>query len=116
MPTKRRKRRPVRKPGGLTPRTFAILMEGHDFSFLDDDPREVIPEAELRELWAAEGAELTALYVRGGWKAPGCANQEPPRPGERPPGFWRFGAPEPRRPDETEADYLRRLGLLLPGE
>jgi hypothetical protein len=30
--------------------------------------------------------------------------------------WWQFDAPEARDPDETQADYLTRLGLLLPAE
>ena len=37
-------------------------------------------------------------------------------PGTRPTCFWRFDAPAHRPPGETEDAFLRRHGLLLPGE
>lgn len=39
-------------------------------------------------------------------------------PGTRPWGWWRFDAPERRRPavTESEIDYLEKLGLLFDGE
>ena len=37
-------------------------------------------------------------------------------PGSRPDAWWTYSAPEPRRPKESERDYLTRLNLLLPGE
>src|SRR5215204_3904336 len=38
------------------------------------------------------------------------------RPGTRPSAWWRFEAPEPRLPRETEAGYLIRMNLWVPGE
>jgi hypothetical protein len=90
------------------------------------------PNAE-RDAWFAHEAALLAVWVG-------------PRPGTRPPAWWRFSAPEPRAQVagaalerggqvdayglpveleygahgplafEAEGAFLRRLGLLLPGE
>lgn len=57
----------------------------------------------LREAWEFGRDQLLEEWVRD-------------RPGTRPPGWWRFSAPEPRRTGELEPAYLRRLGLLLQGE
>jgi hypothetical protein len=63
-----------------------------------------------RAWWRTAGPEVLAEWTRR-------------RPGTRPSTWWRFIAPEPRRTIangrdliESEASYLRRLDLLLPGE
>jgi hypothetical protein len=38
------------------------------------------------------------------------------KPCSRPFAFWRFDAPEPRLPGESEASYLQRHGLLTASE
>lgn len=74
--------------------------------------------AEARADWSRFGEDLTRWWVAGvsepmvrpwTWVMPGG-------PGTRPWAWWEFKAREPRQPDESEADYLSRLGLLLPGE
>src|SRR5215207_9642710 len=37
-------------------------------------------------------------------------------PGSRPTAWWKFEAHEPRKPRETQAMYLTRMGLWAPGE
>jgi hypothetical protein len=37
-------------------------------------------------------------------------------PGTRPANWWRFNAREPRRIGESQYEYLKRHGLLQPGE
>jgi hypothetical protein len=37
-------------------------------------------------------------------------------PYSRPPNWWRYSAPKRRSPQETEFQYLERLGLLYPSE
>ena len=83
------------------------------------------PDAEGRDIdamrsdWAKYGDALTAWWV-------GETTQRvltkpwlfvvPGGPGSRPWGWWEFDAPEDQREDETEVEYLRRHGLLRPGE
>jgi len=59
--------------------------------------------AKLREAWEYAGESLLAEWIQT-------------HSGTRPPGWWRFDAPEPRPEDETEASCLERLGLLHEGE
>jgi len=56
-----------------------------------------------RVIWRAIEAEAVREWVAA-------------RPGSRPDAFWEYSAPEPRRPNESELEYLERNGLLLPGE
>lgn len=59
--------------------------------------------AAAREMWNEKRDALMASWV-----------QE--RPGTRPWAWWTFDAPEDRPEGESEAGYLRRHGLLTPGE
>jgi hypothetical protein len=67
----------------------------------------VIHGPALLRWWLGEGEDATRKPWA--WVAPGG-------PGTRPWAWWQFDAPEPRDADETQADYLIRHGLLLPGE
>ncbi len=59
--------------------------------------------ANLREPWEAVKAELLPAWIRE-------------HPGTRPFAWWELDAPDPRDPGETEAEFLRRHGLLTPHE
>jgi hypothetical protein len=60
--------------------------------------------ARVQALWAEFGDQITARHAAS-------------HPFARPPNWWRFSAPEPRREGETERAYLRRHPeLLLPHE
>jgi hypothetical protein len=60
-------------------------------------------DEDLEKLWAANRDWVIAQHV---------AEQ----PGTRPRLWWTYDAPEPGNRDETEAEYLDRLNLWLPGE
>src|SRR5687768_2858806 len=75
-------------------------------------------ETAARADWAKHGDELVTWWVFGTasptvrpwtWTLPAG-------PGTRPWAWWQFSAPSSLEPDKTEATYLRRLNLLLPGE
>jgi hypothetical protein len=55
------------------------------------------------DMWQAVGQDIVADWVKD-------------EPGTRPRCWWRFDSPEPLGPGETQAAYLRRHNLLLPGE
>ena len=55
------------------------------------------------DMWQAVGKSIVAEWAGNA-------------PGTRPRCWWKFDAPEPRGAGETQAEYLRRHGLLLPGE
>jgi hypothetical protein len=57
----------------------------------------------LSETWHDHEAEIVAWWIEE-------------RPGTRPTCWWRYSAPEPRQSHESEAGYLKRLGLFRPGE
>ena len=57
----------------------------------------------VAEMWKAVGEGIVQEWAREA-------------PGSRPSCWWEFEAPEPRRPGEAQAEYLRRHNLLLPGE
>lgn len=59
-------------------------------------------DAGRRQAWKDHRAVLLVEWVRE-------------NPGTRPRVWWEVDAPEPRG-DESERDYLARLGLLLEGE
>jgi len=121
-------RRNPNRRGGWSERIRERLSSGFDYDFLA--PEEVpASDAELAAAWQDIGDDLTREHAAE-------------RPLSRPWGWWRFSAPQPRRrvepgrpythyrraaaygvpancdPDEfeIEADYLRRMGLLLPEE
>ena len=61
-------------------------------------------EEELRRAWQVVRHSVMRRWVRD-------------HPMTRPPAWWRYSAPEPRdEADESEGEYLRRHGLLEPGE
>ncbi len=55
------------------------------------------------ELWLEHRAAVIAWFVVN-------------KPGRRPPLYWEHEALPPRRRGESDAAFLRRCGLLLPGE
>jgi hypothetical protein len=75
-----------------------------------DDHAAAMKAAE--EDWAVHGEGLTRWWVEG-WPH---GTITPGGPGTRPWAWWQFSAPAPRSPGETEAAYLKRHRLLLPGE
>jgi hypothetical protein len=91
------------------------LIDTLDFNLTEKDFPVVPPPTgkSTEQLWKEYGDEVIRWWIKG-------------QPGTRPRCWWRFTAPEPRRevpvgPDapptvESEAAYLKRLGLLLPGE
>ena len=99
MPRLRRKRK-VRD--GMAPRTVERLLTGCDWPFLDGP---ALDADDLRDAWSQVGEEITADFIAD-------------HPGFRPAAYWRFEAADlqPRREDESEPAYLRRLGLLTEGE
>ena len=125
MPTNRQKRVPRRRARIDSERTVTRLLTGHDWPFLDGFAPALTDE-ELRAAWKALGKELLKEFIEK-------------NPGRRPWAWWQFEAKEPRRVVgvdvidlpacgsqparrcqydiiETEAAYLRRLGLLSPAE
>jgi hypothetical protein len=85
-----------------------------------EDGRYVADDSAIRAAWQRLSAALVLLWING-W-APTSARflaphvREPGVPGTRPAGWWCHCAPTPRRRRESEIAYLRRHGLLLPGE
>jgi hypothetical protein len=91
------------------------LIDTLDFNLTAQDAVVVLPPTgkSTEELWKEYGAEVIRWWVKD-------------QPGTRPRCWWRYSAPEPRRamptgPNdpptfELQAAYLKRLGLLLPGE
>ena len=61
------------------------------------------PEGYAQRRWAEVEDVVLAYWI---------ANH----PGTRPKTWWRFSAPEPRLPAESESQYLERLGLWEAGE
>lgn len=73
----------------------------------------------IAEQWARREHQLVAAWVNGWTPASkfACFVDRPgSRAGTRPPGWWRFCAPVPRRPREAESAYLDRVKRWLPGE
>jgi hypothetical protein len=60
-------------------------------------------EAQQRALWEQHRDRIVAEHVAE-------------NPGTRPTRWWEFDAPEPWDDDESEEEYLERLGLLPSGE
>jgi hypothetical protein len=74
---------------------------------------------EMRRDWSVHGERLLHWWVTDE-NRPSVMKPwtfvSTPRPGERPWAWWQFEAPEPLPADETQREYLIRLGLMLPGE
>ena len=91
------------------------LIDTLDFNLTEKDFPVVPPPTgkSTGQLWKEYGDEVIRWWIKD-------------QPGTRPRCWWRFSAPEPRRevpvdPDdppsfESQAAYLKRLGLLLPRE
>jgi hypothetical protein len=58
---------------------------------------------QLAALWAEHGDAIVAEHVAK-------------YPGTRPHRWWQYSAPEPRQDGDSEAAYLERHSLFLPGE
>jgi hypothetical protein len=74
--------------------------------FFLEHPRDydwVFQRRSLHSFWDEHSAAIIAEWVID-------------RPGTRPSLFWLFDAPEPRCAFESEAAFLDRFQLLLPGE
>ena len=129
MPTTRTRRARTWSPR-LDDYRWAALIEGPDTTLIDgkgypalhergaSDADKLAALAEARADWETHreailtwfvGVEMDASRKPWIWPAPGG-------PGTRPWAWWQFDAPEARGADETQGDYLTRLGLLLPGE
>jgi hypothetical protein len=61
------------------------------------------PFFKVKDLWEANRAEILAEYIAD-------------NPGSRPSLWWTYDALEEPDGSETEAMYLKRHGLLMPGE
>jgi hypothetical protein len=84
-----------------------------------EDGRYYSDDDAIRNAWQRLGKSLVLLWING-W-APSVRFLVPDAkkagvPGTRPAGWWRHCAPSPRRRGESEIAYLRRHGLVLPGE
>ena len=82
------------------------LIDTLDFNLAEKDFPVVPPPTgkSTEQLWKEYGDEILRWWIKH-------------QPGTRPRCWWRFSAPEPRRATvESEAAYLKRLNLLLPGE
>jgi hypothetical protein len=60
-------------------------------------------QEDLSALWAEHGDRIVAEWVAD-------------NPDTRPALWWRYSAPAPRQDGESQAAYLERHGLFLPGE
>ncbi|MFC1481831.1 hypothetical protein ACFL6E_06280 [Candidatus Neomarinimicrobiota bacterium] len=67
------------------------------------DKRQPRGRPTLRELWTSHGPEVIERFAIK-------------HPGTRPSLFWAIDAPGQRKNLESQAAYLKRHGLLLPGE
>jgi hypothetical protein len=116
----RRRLRPrFRRPDLLSDRTIIRLLSGYDWEFLDDYQPALTAE-ELKEAWELFGEEIVKVHVFGNDVEDTLRVEKlrgyhcPPQPGTRPWGWWQFeadGLPE-IRPDEEEAAYLHRAGVV----
>jgi hypothetical protein len=94
MPVKRRRPKARRF---LSFRERRWLLSGQPGALL------YLERARVEALWCEHGDTIVARHVDR-------------YPGSRPVNWWRFDAPEPRCSDESQSAYLKRRGLLLPGE
>jgi len=83
--------------------------ENHKWTLLglrNDDENLVWPtplSGTIRDVWKTHEPDILAWWAKE-------------RPGTRPLCWWKYSASAPRRPGESEASYLKRLGLFKPGE
>lgn len=90
----------------LSDNQVAYLVSGFDFVPVRELFRD---EEEERLAWRTHRDKLMSLQDEwGGLESYGL--------GDRPSAWWKFDAPEPRKSDETSLEYLKRHGLLNPGE
>ena len=74
-------------------------------------------EQAIGAAWRAGERFMLGLWVSG-WQptVEFVVFDEPGRPGTRPPGWWKYCAPEQPGNRESEKSYLTRLNLWLDGE
>jgi hypothetical protein len=83
--------------------------ENHKWTLLGlrcDDENLVWPtplSGTIRDVWKTHEPGILAWWAKE-------------KAGTRPTCWWKYTAPEPRRPGESEASCLKRLGLFKPGE
>ena len=73
----------------------------------------------IARLWREYERELVELWITGWEPEHKFADWEWGKPGKRgtrPAGWWKHCAPVPRRRGDSEATYLDRHELWLPGE
>jgi hypothetical protein len=105
----------------LSPRVVCSLLDGgNDWTFLDRDLGDSIPQSLRRDAWNQVGERITHAHVFGEWDdlddLTDWLQQPPPKPGTRPVGGWEFEAPSGLSDGESEIEFLCRHKLLLPGE
>jgi hypothetical protein len=66
--------------------------------------------------WREHGDALVKLWISGWRGGKWCELEEAGKPRTRPPGWWIHCAPEELADGESQEEYLRRHGLLLPEE
>lgn len=100
----------------------SILLAGMGYHRYMDATTDAEREAALEEMrqdWEHHREQLLQWWIgaaddtvrRKPWVFPMRGG-----PGTRPWAWWEFDAPEAACDGERQADYLTRLGLLLPGE
>jgi hypothetical protein len=74
-------------------------------------------EAAIAAAWRERERELLEAWTSGWVPSHKFAGpMRPGKPGTRPPGWWKYCAPTPRRRGETETQYLDRTNSWLVGE
>lgn len=100
-----------------------VLLAGKGYSALIEAGASDLDRAAAMQAagedWSEHGPKLLSWWIGQAddptIRRPWCF-AVPGGPGTRPWAWRQFEAPEPLPPGESEADYLTRLGLLLPGE
>jgi len=103
MPTNRKRTSRGRRGAPIDADESAIL---NDETPVNPFIALVRPDSHWRELWAQYGDEITQKWAQK-------------YPGTRPKHWWKFSAPpedEQENDSESERAFLKRHGLLLPGE
>lgn len=106
MPSNRRiVQRPRRAPSDKVPNGIWLWLTDQPYDPLRDAGTGILETYRRphQELWNAYRRVVLAWWVQH-------------HPGTRPPLWWRFDAPGQRRRGESELAFLRRRGLLEPGE
>jgi hypothetical protein len=77
---------------------------------------EGVSEEAFEDAWKRYSDHLVNLWVSGWTPGVKFVRFVAGRPLTRPEGWWRYCAPRPRRPGESQWAYLKAEGLLLVGE